>query len=68
MSGPHPLDFYHIDELLTEEQRLTRKSVRAFVRERVQPDIAAHFEAGTFPLELVPELGRLGLLGSTLQG
>ena len=64
----HALDFYNIDELLTEEQRLTRKSVRAFVDERIMPDIAEHFEAGTFPKELVPELGKMGLLGSSLKG
>jgi len=62
------VDYYAIDELLTEEERLVRDTVRAFVDERVLPRIGKHFREGTFPLELVPEVGKLGLLGMTLQG
>ena len=62
------VDYYDIDELLTEEERLIRDTVRAFVDERVMPRIARHFRDGTFPMDLVPEFGRLGLLGMTLTG
>jgi glutaryl-CoA dehydrogenase len=62
------VDYYDIDELLTEEERLVRDTVRAFVDERVLPRIARHFRDGTFPMELIPEIGRLGLLGMTLHG
>ncbi|MCC6746105.1 MAG: acyl-CoA dehydrogenase family protein [Deltaproteobacteria bacterium] len=61
------IDFYGIDELLNEEERLVRDSVRAFVDERVMPIIQKHYRAGTFPKELVPDIARLGLLGSTLK-
>lgn len=60
------VDFYRIEELLTEEERLTRDVVRAFVDDRVLPVIAGHFENGSFPAELVPELGKLGVLGMNL--
>ncbi|MEZ4410006.1 MAG: acyl-CoA dehydrogenase family protein [Polyangiales bacterium] len=62
------VDFYDIDSLLTEEERLARDSVRAFVDERVMPGISEHYEKGTFPTELIPEFGRLGVLGANLHG
>lgn len=61
-----PTDFYDIDELLTEEERLARDSVRAFVDAKVIPTISKHFEEGTFPTELIPEFGKLGVLGPSL--
>lgn len=62
------VDFYDIDALLTDEERLVRDSVRAFVNERLMPIISAHYEAGTFPTELIPEFGALGVLGANLKG
>ncbi len=65
---PSASDLYNIDHLLSEEERMVRDTVRQFVRERVLPVIGEHFEAGTFPRELVPELANLGLLGMHLDG
>src|SRR5512146_2050630 len=65
---PSPTDLYHVDGLLTEEERMVRDTVRAFVQERVLPIIGEHFEEGTFPRSLVPELAQLGLLGMHLEG
>ncbi len=62
------MDFYDISELLTEEERMVRDSVRAFVDAKIQPIISKHYEDGTFPTELIPEFGRLGLLGANLHG
>jgi glutaryl-CoA dehydrogenase len=62
------VDFYGIDELLSDDERQVRDTVRAFVGERVLPHIEAHNRAGTFPIELVPAMAELGLLGSNLQG
>jgi glutaryl-CoA dehydrogenase len=62
------VDYYAIDELLTDEERLTRDTVRAFVDEKVMPRIGRCFRDGTFPADLIPEIGRLGLLGMTLHG
>ena len=65
---PSPTDLYRIDHLLSEEERLVRDTVRTFVRERVLPSIGAHFEAGTFPRELIPIMGEMGLFGMHLEG
>ncbi len=61
-------DFVEIEGLLTEEERMVRDTVRAFVTEEVLPIIGEHFARGTFPMELVPKLAELGLLGANLQG
>src|SRR5213083_162488 len=65
---PPATDLYNIDHLLSEEERLVRDTVRKFVRERVLPIIGEHFEAGTFPRELIPAMAKLGLLGMHLDG
>jgi len=61
-------DLLRIDDQLTEEERLIRDTVRAFATDRVLPHITDWFEAGTLPRELIPELGKLGLLGMHLTG
>ena len=61
-------DLYNIDSLLSEEERMVRDTVRKFVRERVLPIIGDHFEAGTFPRELIPAVAELGLLGMHIDG
>lgn len=48
---------------LTEEQRLLRKSVREFAESELRPHVMAWDEAQRFPLELLPKLAGLGLLG-----
>ena len=54
------LDFYALDEELTEEERLVRDTVRRMVDEEVIPIIAEHYQAGTFPMHLIPQLRRAG--------
>ena len=61
-------DFLEIDALLDDEERLLRDTVRQFVGDRVLPDVAGWFEAGTFPRELAKEMGAMGLLGMHLEG
>ena len=65
--SPFP-DYMKISELLTEEQRLVESSVRTFVQKEVEPNIADHYLKETFPLDIIPKLGELGLLGSNLEG
>ena len=59
-------DYYNIDELLTEEERLVRETVRDFVDKEVIPIIEKHYREGTFPMHLIPRMAELGLLGITL--
>jgi glutaryl-CoA dehydrogenase len=61
-------DFYGIDELLTEDERMIRDAVRGWVEDRVLPVISDHYLAGTFPTELIPEMAELGLLGAGIEG
>jgi glutaryl-CoA dehydrogenase len=61
-------DLLRIDDQLTEEERLIRDTVRAFATDKVLPHITDWFEAGTLPRELIPELGKLGMLGMHLTG
>ncbi len=61
-------DLLRIDDQLTADERLVRDTVRSFVTERVLPHIADWFEAGILPKEIVPEVGKLGLLGMHLTG
>jgi len=66
--APSPSDFLGIDALLNDDERLIRDTVRAFVRDRVLPNIAEWFEDHTFPKAMVKEIGELGLLGMHLHG
>jgi glutaryl-CoA dehydrogenase len=65
---PAASDFFAVDDLLGDEERLIRDSVRSFVRTRFLPVVAEHFEAGTFPRELIPDIAAMGLLGMHLEG
>ena len=65
---PGSVDFYNTDELLNDEERLVRSTVGRFVDKRFIPIVAEHYERGTFPMEIVPELASLGLFGMHLQG
>ncbi len=64
----NPRDFLDLDSLLSADELAVRDRVRAFVSERVRPDIAGWYEAAHFPREIVKELGALGLLGMHLTG
>jgi len=61
-------DFYNLEELLTEDERRIRDAVRQWVQERFLPVVTQHYRAGTFPLELVPELAQLGVFGPSIKG
>lgn len=61
-------DVLGLDALLSPAERDTRDGVRAFVDAEIRPHIAEWFDRGVFPAELAPALGRLGVLGMTLEG
>jgi glutaryl-CoA dehydrogenase len=63
-----PKDFLDIDHLLSDEERDIRDVVRAFVRDRVLPNVGDWFEEATIPRELARELGGIGVLGMHLEG
>ncbi len=59
-------DYYEIDELLSEEERLSRDTARSFVENEYLPVVTEHFRRGTFPVELSKKVGELGFFGSNL--
>lgn len=61
-------DLYQIDELLSDEERLTRATVREFVEREVMPIIREHYREGKFPVQLISKIGELGFLGANLEG
>jgi len=68
MHGDTGTDFYSFDGNLSDEERSVRATARRFVTERFLPRLREHHRAGTFPVELIPELGDLGLLGPAVRG
>jgi glutaryl-CoA dehydrogenase len=63
-----PLDLLDISSLLSEEERDIQATVRDFLADRARPHIGDWFENAHFPRDLVPELGKMGLLGMHLDG
>ena len=62
------VDYYGIDDLLTEEQRMMRDAVRDWVEAKFLPVVSQHHRDGTFPMELATDLGEMGVFGATLTG
>ncbi|WP_457253889.1 acyl-CoA dehydrogenase family protein [Pedococcus sp. P5_B7] len=65
-----PMDLAGIDDLLSDEEKAIRGTVRAFLDKRVEPFVADWFERGEIDdvRGLTKELGALGLLGMHLEG
>ena len=60
------VDFYDMDSLLSEEERMVRDTIRAWVEDRLMPIIGDAYIGRTFPREIIPELAELGVLGANL--
>ncbi len=59
-------DYYLLDELLTEEQKLIRHSVRSYVKKEISPIIEDYAQRAEFPIQIVKQLGDLGCYGPTI--
>jgi glutaryl-CoA dehydrogenase len=68
MSRYEGVDFYNIEKYLTEEEIMVRDLVRDWVDEKVIPIIEDYYTKGTFPMELISEIGEMGLFGCNLEG
>jgi glutaryl-CoA dehydrogenase len=62
------LDYFHLDDLISPEEKMTRQTIKSFVERAVLPQIERHFAGETFPMELVPQLAELGVFGANLTG
>lgn len=61
-------DFYSVDDFLSSEDRALVARVRGFIIREVLPVINDHWEAGTFPSQILPSLGELGIVGTSIEG
>jgi glutaryl-CoA dehydrogenase len=61
----HP-DHYLVDELLTDEHRLIRDSVRQYVKKELSPIIEDYAQRAEFPKHIIPQLGAIGAFGPSL--
>jgi len=68
MSRYEGVDFYKMEQHLTEEEVMVRDLVRDWVDEKVLPIIEEYYTKGTFPTELISEIGEMGLFGCNLEG
>jgi glutaryl-CoA dehydrogenase len=68
MAGFKGIDFYDTESLLTGEERHIRDTVRKFVDDRIIPVIREKYREGKFPIQLVKEMGTIGILGSNIKG
>lgn len=59
-------DFYGIDDLLTEEHKLIRSSIREFVKKEISPNIEDWAQRAHFPYEIVKKFGEIGAFGPTI--
>src|SRR5579859_4267351 len=62
------VDYMEIDSLLSDEEKLVRRTVREFVDKEVIPHIEEWSREGKFPRHLVPLMGGMGFFGANLQG
>ena len=62
------LDYVALEADLDREERMIRDTAREFVADRVKPDVGEWFEEGTFPRELIGEMGELGFYAPNLEG
>jgi glutaryl-CoA dehydrogenase len=59
-------DYFNVDELLTEEHKLIRESVRSYVKKEISPIIEDYAQKAEFPQHIVKQLGDLGCFGPTI--
>ena len=66
MAAFNGVDFVRFDDLLTDDEQSIRQAVRDWVEEKFLPIVEHHYEAATFPTEIIPQIAELGLLGANL--
>ena len=62
------VDFIGFDNLLSDDERMSRDTARQFIEDNLVPIIEECNREGRFPRELVPQMGQLGFFGANLQG
>ncbi len=62
------VDYYNVDELLSDEEKMTRNMVRDFLEKEIEPLVvsAFHQEEPLNTRELAPKMGELGIIGPVI--
>ncbi|KAL4071287.1 acyl-CoA dehydrogenase NM domain-like protein [Scleroderma yunnanense] len=63
-----PRDPLNFDSLLSEEETAIRDTARAYCQEHLLPRVLEGWRTEQFNHDILPEMGRLGFLGPTIQG
>jgi len=66
MINTNPFDYFNLDSLLGDDERIIRDSVKEFVAAEILPNIEHHYEAGTQDPELARKMAEMGLFGITI--
>jgi glutaryl-CoA dehydrogenase len=59
-------DYFNVDDLLTEEHKMVRDSVRSYVKKEISPIIEDYAQRAEFPQQIVKQMGELGCFGPTV--
>ncbi len=59
-------DYFELDDLLTEEHKLIRSSVREWVKKEISPIIEEYAQRAEFPMHILKGLGDIGAFGPTI--
>ncbi|MFB6223605.1 MAG: acyl-CoA dehydrogenase family protein [Haloarcula sp.] len=62
------IDYLGLEDDLSEEERMVRDTAREFVDTEIKPDVGQHWIDGTFPMDLITEMGELGFYAPNLDG
>ena len=68
VTGPLGVDYYRLDDLLSDEERAIRDRVRAFADREVTPVINGYWERAEFPHALIGKLAGVGIAGTVIEG
>jgi glutaryl-CoA dehydrogenase len=59
-------DYFQLDDLLTDEQKMVRDAVRSYVKKEISPIIEDYAQKASFPNHIVKQLGEIGCFGPTV--
>ncbi|XP_074603089.1 glutaryl-CoA dehydrogenase, mitochondrial [Brevipalpus obovatus] len=62
------LDPFHLEDCLTEEEKLMRDQFRQYCQEKLMPRVTMAYRNEHFDPKIMKEMGSMGILGATING